>query len=112
MLQPKKPNPAQKTKRKTAQGQYTSDIDWDQVRSVNDNVEVQTAKMFDPTGISSYPDVYYAAKDLSEGKRAEAFWSLIILRKNGTNTKGWGRPFPGRPQPFINRAWIKRRVSI
>ena len=79
MLQPKKPNPAQKTKRKTAQGQYTSDIDWDQVRSVNDNVAVQTAKMFDPTGISSYPDVYYAAKDLSEGKGSWGELGLNVL---------------------------------
>jgi hypothetical protein len=38
-------------------------MDWDAVRNVNDNGLVQTAKIFDPTGISSYPDVYYAYKD-------------------------------------------------
>jgi hypothetical protein len=32
-------------------------MDWDAVRNVNDNGLVQTAKIFDPTGISSYPDV-------------------------------------------------------
>jgi len=79
MLQPKKPNPVQKTRRKTASGQYTSDIDWDQVRAVNDNVAVQTAKMLDPTGISSYPDVYYAAKDLSEGKGSWGELGLNVL---------------------------------
>jgi hypothetical protein len=30
-------------------------MDWDAVRNVNDNGLVQTAKIFDPTGISSYP---------------------------------------------------------
>jgi hypothetical protein len=37
-------------------------MDWDAVRNVNDNGLVQTAKIFDPTGISSY-HVYYAYKD-------------------------------------------------
>jgi hypothetical protein len=32
-------------------------MDWDAVRNVNDNGLVQTAKIFDPTGISSYPCV-------------------------------------------------------
>jgi hypothetical protein len=40
-------------------------MDWDAVRNVNDNGLVQTAKIFDPTGISSYPDVYYAYKDIA-----------------------------------------------
>jgi hypothetical protein len=35
-------------------------------RAVNDSLPVQTAKLFDPTGISSYPDVYYAGKDFIE----------------------------------------------
>ena len=74
MLQPnkKKLNPAQKTRAITSKTKskapVTYDVDWDTVRAVNDNVAVQAVKMFDPTGISSYPDVYYAAKDLSEGK--------------------------------------------
>ena len=74
MLQPqkKKLNPAQKTRAITSKSKSkvpaSYDVDWDAVRAVNDNVAVQTVKMFDPTGISSYPDVYYAAKDLSEGK--------------------------------------------
>lgn len=79
MLQPKKSNPVQKTKRKTVPAQYTSDIDWDKVRAVNDNVAVQTAKMLDPTGISSYPDVYYAAKDLSEGTGSWEELGLNVL---------------------------------
>jgi hypothetical protein len=45
-------------------------MDWDAVRNVNDNGLVQTAKIFDPTGISSYPDVYYAYKDMVAGKSA------------------------------------------
>ena len=74
MLQPnkKKLNPSQKTRAITSKSKSKApvnyDVDWDTVRAVNDNVAVQAAKMFDPTGISSYPDVYYAAKDLSEGK--------------------------------------------
>lgn len=79
MLQPKKPNPAQKSKRITPKAQYESEIDWDKVRSVNDNVAVQAAKMFDPTGITSYPDVYYAAKDLSEGKGSWGELGLNVL---------------------------------
>lgn len=79
MLQPKKPNPNQKTKRITPQTQYESQIDWDKVRSVNDNVAVQAAKMFDPTGISSYPDVYYAGKDLYEGKGSVGNLALNVL---------------------------------
>jgi hypothetical protein len=43
-------------------------MDWDAVRNANDNGLVQTAKIFDPTGISSYPDVYYAYKDMVAGK--------------------------------------------
>lgn len=58
----KKPNPAKKYKK------TSSEVDWDKVRAFNDNTAVQLAKVFDPTGISSYPDVYYAAKDLAEGK--------------------------------------------
>jgi hypothetical protein len=41
-------------------------MDWDAVRNVNDNGLVQP-KIFDPTGISSYPDVYYAYKDMVKG---------------------------------------------
>jgi hypothetical protein len=33
-------------------------------RDINDNPFVQTAKIFDPTGFSSYPDVYFAGEDL------------------------------------------------
>jgi hypothetical protein len=33
-------------------------------REINDNPFVQAAKIFDPTGVSSYPDVYYAGEDL------------------------------------------------
>jgi hypothetical protein len=79
MLQPKKNNPNQKTKRRTAPGQYTSDVDWNKVRAVNDNVAVQVAKMFDPTGISSYPDVYYAGKDLYEGKGSWGELGLNVI---------------------------------
>lgn len=85
MLQPnkKKLNPAQKTRVTTSKNKSKTpasyDVDWDAVRSVNDNVAVQTAKMFDPTGISSYPDVYYAAKDLSEGKGSWGELGLNIL---------------------------------
>jgi hypothetical protein len=46
---------------------------WDAVRNVNDNGLVQTAKIFDPTGISSYPDVYYAYKDMVAGKGSYKF---------------------------------------
>jgi hypothetical protein len=48
-------------------------MDWDAVRNVNDNGLVQTAKIFDPTGISSYPDVYYAYKDMVAGKGSYKF---------------------------------------
>jgi hypothetical protein len=51
-------------------------MDWDAVRNVNDNGLVQTAKIFDPTGISSYPDVYYAYKDMVAGKGLQ-IWDLI-----------------------------------
>ena len=83
MLQPKKPNPNQKIKRLTfTKGEKSPasyDVDWDKVRSVNDNVAVQAAKMFDPTGISSYPDVYYAGKDLYEGKGSVGNLALNVL---------------------------------
>ena len=85
MLQPqkKKLNPAQKsralTPRNKSKAPASYDVDWDAVRSVNDNVAVQAVKMFDPTGISSYPDVYYAAKDLSEGKGSWGELGLNIL---------------------------------
>jgi hypothetical protein len=81
MLQPKKSNPNQKTKRLIPKSKVPTsyDVDWDAVRSVNDNVAVQTAKIFDPTGITSYPDVYYAAKDLSEGKGSWEELSLNVL---------------------------------
>jgi hypothetical protein len=52
-------------------------MDWDAVRNVNDNGLVQTAKIFDPTGISSYPDVYYAYKDMVAGKGPLQIWDLI-----------------------------------
>ena len=61
------------------QAQSGTEIDWDKVRSVNDNLGVQAAKMFDPTGITSYPDVYYAAKDLSEGKGSAGNLALSVL---------------------------------
>ena len=85
MLQPqrKKLNPAQKTRANTlktkSKAPASYDVDWDAVRSINDNVAVQAAKMFDPTGITSYPDVYYAAKDLSEGKGSWGELGLNIL---------------------------------
>jgi hypothetical protein len=52
-------------------------MDWDAVRNVNDNGLVQTAKIFDPTGISSYPDVYYAYKDIA-GRVRYKFGTLYI----------------------------------
>jgi hypothetical protein len=52
-------------------------MDWDAVRNVNDNGLVQTAKIFDPTGISSYPDVYYAYKDMVAEKGPLQIWDLI-----------------------------------
>ena len=81
MLQPKKLNPSQKN-RKLASGNTTPasyDVDWDKVRAVNDNVLVQTAKMFDPIGVTSYPDVYYAGKDLYEGKGTVGNLALNVL---------------------------------
>jgi hypothetical protein len=52
-------------------------MDWDAVRNANDGL-VQTAKIFDPTGISSYPDVYYAYKDMVAGKGSTTrIWDLI-----------------------------------
>jgi hypothetical protein len=54
-------------------------MDWDAVRNVNDNGLVQTAKIFDPTGISSYPDVYYAYKDMVAGKGSATNLGLNIL---------------------------------
>jgi hypothetical protein len=50
-------------------------MDWDAVRNVNDNGLVQTAKYL--TGISSYPDVYYAYKDMVAGKGSLQIWDLI-----------------------------------
>jgi hypothetical protein len=85
MLQPqkKKLNPAQKAKASTpktkSKAPASYDVDWDAVRSVNDNVAVQAAKMFDPTGITSYPDVYYAGKDLYEGKGSVGNLALSVL---------------------------------
>lgn len=38
--------------------------DYPSFQEINNNALVQTAKIFDPTGISSYPDVYYSGKDL------------------------------------------------
>lgn len=77
MLQPKKSNkkPSPAKKYKTSQ----SEVDWDLVRNINDNPAVQAAKMFDPTGISSYPDVYYAVKDLAEGKGSWAELGINVL---------------------------------
>ena len=69
----KKPNPAKKYKN------TSSEVDWDKIRAFNDNTAVQLAKVFDPTGISSYPDVYYAAKDLAEGKGSWGELGLNIL---------------------------------
>jgi hypothetical protein len=40
---------------------------------------VQTAKIFDPTGISSYPSVYYAYKDMVAGKGSTTNLGLNIL---------------------------------
>jgi hypothetical protein len=48
------------------------------VRNVNDNGLVQTAKIFDPTG-NSYPDVYYAYKDMVAGKGSATNLGLNIL---------------------------------
>lgn len=61
------------------QAQDGIEIDWDKVRDVNDNLGVQAAKMFDPTGITSYPDVYYAGKDLYEGKGSVGNLALSVL---------------------------------
>jgi len=58
-------------------------------RDINENVAVQAAKMFDPTGISSWPDVYYAAKDYKEGKGSlgnlamNVFGALPVVGKVG-----------------------------
>jgi hypothetical protein len=48
-------------------------MDWDAVRNVNDNGLVQDMT----TGISSYPDVYYAYKDMVAGKGPLQIWDLI-----------------------------------
>ena len=81
MLQPKKVklNPAQKaraTSKTKSKAPAGYDVDWDAVRNVNDNVAVQTAKMFDPTGISSWPDVYYAIDDYNKGKGSG--WNIAL----------------------------------
>ena len=94
MLQPKKVklNPAQKaraTSKTKSKAPTSYDVDWDTVRKVNDNVAVQTAKIFDPTGISSYPDVYYAIDDYNKGKGSgwnialQAVGALPVLGKLG-----------------------------
>jgi hypothetical protein len=54
-------------------------MDWDAVRNINDNGLVQTAKIFDPTGISSYPDVAYAFNDWRAGKGSGANVALNVL---------------------------------
>jgi len=61
----------------TAQG--STKIDWDKVRDVNDNVAVQAAKIFDPTGITSWPDIYYAIDDYNKGKGSGSDIALSIL---------------------------------
>jgi hypothetical protein len=48
-------------------------IDWDKVRNVNDNPLVQTAKIFDPTGITSWPDVGYAIDDYKKSTIFKVF---------------------------------------
>jgi hypothetical protein len=53
---------------------HANGLEW----NVNDNGLVQTAKIFDPTGISSYPDVYYAYKDMwLQEKGPLQIWDLI-----------------------------------
>jgi hypothetical protein len=52
-------------------------MDWDAVRNANDNGLVQPSKIFDPTGISSYPDVYYAYKDMVAWCCPLQIWDLI-----------------------------------
>ena len=59
--------------------QVGTEIDWDKVRSVNDNVAVQTAKFFDPTGFSSWPDVGYAIDDYKKGKGSGLNVALNVL---------------------------------
>jgi hypothetical protein len=59
--------------------QLGTEIDWDKVRSVNDNVAVQTAKFFDPTGFSSWPDVGYAIDDYKKGKGSGLNVALNVL---------------------------------
>jgi hypothetical protein len=84
MLQPqkKKLNPAQKTRALTSKTKSKGkapanyDVDWDAVRSVNDNTTVQAAKMFDPTGLTSWPDVYYAIDDYNKGKGSG--WNIAL----------------------------------
>jgi hypothetical protein len=84
MLQPqkKKLNPAQKTRALTSKTKSKGkapanyDVDWDAVRSVNDNTAVQAAKMFDPTGLTSWPDVYYAIDDYNKGKGSG--WNIAL----------------------------------
>jgi hypothetical protein len=52
-------------------------MDWDAVRNVNDNGLVQTAKIFDPTGISSYPMCTMPIKIWLQEKGPLQIWDLI-----------------------------------
>lgn len=56
-----------------------NEIDWKAVREVNDSGYTQAAKIFDPTGISSYPDVYYSIKDYKSGNGSLSDVGLNIL---------------------------------
>lgn len=48
-------------------------------RTINENPAVQIAKIFDPTGISSWPDVAYAISDYKQGKGSAGNVALNVL---------------------------------
>lgn len=49
------------------------------LRDINDNPAVQIAKIFDPTGISSWPDVKYAYDDYKKGIGSAGNVALNVL---------------------------------
>jgi hypothetical protein len=81
-------------------------MDWDAVRNVNDNGLVQTAKIFDPTGISSYP-VYYAYKDMVAGKGSATNLGLNIeaLPVIGKCIFGFGKTY--WVKPTVKKQWME-----
>jgi hypothetical protein len=82
-----------KTKKVVKKTANNTEVDWDKVRSINDNTAVQAAKIFDPTGFTSWPDVYYAIDDYNKGKGSG--WNIALnvlgaLPVLGKLTKGAG----------------------